>query len=332
MRAAWWTIGGVLMLALACTPAAAPGAAPAPTAAPAAAKSSQSLRIGMIGVGSAVYAPVYATQDRGLFAKNGITVELTDYNSGSAAQEALAAGDADIIHYFPGGVATAVSKGVKEKIIATDQFQPNEWHVVVSTKSAINSPQDLQGKKVGVTAKGSTTDFFALWLMQKVGVTFDIAPVGNAALYPSVTSGQIDAAVLTPPLNMQGFENNELRSVFDYAKEMDPSLPSVIVASDKIIAEQPDAVTRYLKSLFQGIQYLKQNADYCTAFVGKHTNQSASIAGRICTDVIAHYSDDGHIQQAWLDTSLNLSKLGGLNDIPPTDQIYTDKFTPVKLD
>lgn len=328
MRAAWWMIGGVLMLTLACTPA----AAPAPTAAPAAAKPNQALRIGMIGVGSAVYAPVYATEDRGLFAKNGISVELTDYNSGSAAQEALAAGEADIIHYFPGGVATAVSKGVKEKIIATDQFQPNEWHVVVSTKSNIQGPQDLQGKKVGVTAKGSTTDFFALWLMQKAGVTFDIAPVGNAALYPSVTSGQIDAAVLTPPLNMQGFENNELRSIFAFDKEMDPSLPSVIVASDKAIAEQPDAVTRYLKSLFQGVQYLKQNADYCSSFVAKHTNQPASIATRICTDVIAHYSDDGRIQQAWLDTSLDLSKLGGLTDIPPTDQIYTEKFTPVKLD
>jgi ABC-type nitrate/sulfonate/bicarbonate transport system substrate-binding protein len=329
MRRLGLLIAGALLVT-----ACAPTPAPTPTGAPAApaTRSNDALRIGMVGVGSAVYAYVYATQDRGLFAKNGIKVELTDYNSGSAAQEALAAGEADIIHYFPGGVATAVSKGVKEKIVATDQFKPNEWHVVVATKSNIQGPQDLKGKKVGVTAKGSTTDFFALWLMQKAGVTFDIAPVGNAALYPSVVSGQIDAAVLTPPLNLQGFDNGELRSVFAFDKEMDPSLPSVIVASDKAINEQADGVTRYLKSLFEGVRYLKQNADYCTSFVSKHTNQPANIAQRICTNVIAGYSDDGRIQPAWLQNSLDLSKLGGLNDIPPTDQMFTEKFTPVKLD
>jgi NitT/TauT family transport system substrate-binding protein len=327
MRRLRLLIAGAALLT-ACAP---PAAAPAPTTAPAA-KPSEALRIGMVGVGSAVYAYVYATQDRGLFAKNGIKVELTDYNSGSAAQEALAAGEADIIHYFPGGVATAVSKGVKEKIIATDQFRPNEWHVVVASASSIQAPQDLQGKKVGVTAKGSTTDFFALWLMQKAGVNFEIAPLGNAALYPSVISGQIDAAVLTPPLNLQGFEKNELRSVFAFEKEMEPTLPSVIVASDKVIADQPDMVTRYLKSLFEAVRYLKQNADYCTSFVGKHTNQPASIAQRICTNVVAGFSDDGRIEPAWLENSLGLSKLGGLSDVPATDQMFTEKFTPVKVD
>jgi NitT/TauT family transport system substrate-binding protein len=318
--------------------ACAPASAPSPTAAPAkpttapAAKQETPLKVGTVGVGSAVYGYVYAAQDRGNFAKNGLKVELTDYQSGSAEQEALAAGDADIIHYFPAGVATAVSKGVKEKIIATDQFRPNGWHLVTAASSSVQGPQDLKGKKIGVTAKGSTTDFFALWFLQKTGVSADIVPLGNSALYPSVLSGQIDTAVLTPPLIFQGFDKGEVRSVFAFEKEMEPNLPSVVVTSDKMIAEQPDAVTRYLKSLFESVRYLKQNADYCGTFMAKHTNQERPIADRICKELIANFSDDGLIQRAWLDNSLSLAKLGGLADVPPVEDFFTEKFTPAKLD
>jgi NitT/TauT family transport system substrate-binding protein len=290
------------------------------------------IKVGLIGVGSANYAYVYAAQDRGFFAKNGLKPDITDHNSGSAAQEALAAGEADFIHYFPPGIATAVSKGVKEKIIATEQFRPSEWHVVVAAGSSIQKVEDLNNKKIGVTAKGSTTDFFALWLAQNKNIKLEIVPIGNAALYPSVVAGQIDAGVVTPPLVFQGMDKGEVRSVFHFGAEMPPNLPSIVAASDKIIADNPDAVNRYLKSIFEALRYLKQNPDYCTSFLAKHTNQEPAIATRTCSAVIAGFSDDGKIQNEWLENSLGLARLGGLTDIPPTDQFFTDKFTPVKLD
>jgi NitT/TauT family transport system substrate-binding protein len=127
-------------------------------------------------------------------------------------------------------------------------------------------------------------------------------------------------------------DKNEVRSVFDFGKEMPPNLPSVIVASDKIINENPDAVTRYLKTLFESVRYMKQTPDYCASFIAKHTNQDQAIAARACSSVIAGYSDDGKIQPEWLENSLGLAKLGGLTDIPPTAEFFTDKFTPAKLD
>lgn len=291
-----------------------------------------SVRVGLSGIASAIYAPVHAAQERGLYAKYGVKAELTDFSSGSATQEALAAGEADIIHYFPPGIATAVSKGVKEKIIASDQFRPTDWHIVVTASSNIRLPEDLNDKKIAVTAKGSTTDFFALWFAQKAGVNAQIVPLGSPANYAAVAAGNIDAAVITPPLVYQGIEKNEVRSIFNFETEMPPNLPSALAASDKLITEQPEAVTRYLKAVFESIRYMKQNLDYCTSFVAKHTNQEPSIAERTCKNIVARLSDDGHIQPEWLDNSLSLAKLGGLTDLPPQEQFFTDKFTPVKLD
>ncbi len=244
------------------------------------------IKVGLIGVGSANYSYVYGAVDRGFFAKNGLKPDITDHNSGSAAQEALAAGEADIIHYFPPGIATAVSKGVKQKIIATDQFRPSEWHIGVAANSPVQKVEDLNGKKVGVTAKGSTTDFFALWLAQTKDIKLEIVPIGSAALYPSVIAGQIDSGVVTPPLVFTGLEKGEVRSVFHFGADMPPNLPSIIAASDKIINDNPEAVNRYLKSVFESLRYMKQNADYCTSFVAKHTNQDAGIATKVCTSVL----------------------------------------------
>jgi NitT/TauT family transport system substrate-binding protein len=167
---------------------------------------------------------------------------------------------------------------------------------------------------------------------QAKNIRLEIVPIGSAALYPSVIAGQIDSGVVTPPLVFQGMEKGEVRSVLHFGDEMPPNLPSIIAASDKIINENPDAVNRYLKSVFESLRYLKQNSDYCTSFLAKHTNQDPAIATKICTTVIAGFADDGKIQPEWLENSLSLAKLGGLTDVPPTAEFFTDKFTPVKLD
>jgi ABC-type nitrate/sulfonate/bicarbonate transport system substrate-binding protein len=127
-------------------------------------------------------------------------------------------------------------------------------------------------------------------------------------------------------------EKGELRSVFHFGDEMPPNLPSIIAASDKIINENPEAVNRYLKSVFESLRYMKQNPDYCTSFVAKHTNQEPNIATKTCQLVLAGFTDDGKIEPEWLENSISLAKLGGLTDVPPTAEYYTDKFTPVKLD
>ena len=57
------------------------------------------------------FAPIYAADELGYFRDAGLKAEITAYRGGPAAQEALAAGAADIINFFPPGVALAVKKG-----------------------------------------------------------------------------------------------------------------------------------------------------------------------------------------------------------------------------
>ena len=111
-------------------------------------------------------------------------------------RKAMGAGAADIIAYFSPAVALAVSKGVKEKMVATVSAGHVGWNAIVKADSPIKTIQDLAGKKVGISAKATTSDVAALWIADKAGVKFQEIPLG-AALAPGLRSGQVDAVVFS---------------------------------------------------------------------------------------------------------------------------------------
>jgi NitT/TauT family transport system substrate-binding protein len=67
----------------------------------------------------------------------------------------------------------------------------------------IKSIKDLAGKKVGVTAPGSSTDFFLKFLLKKNGLdptSASVIGVGlNATAVAAMEQGQVDAAVMADP-------------------------------------------------------------------------------------------------------------------------------------
>jgi NitT/TauT family transport system substrate-binding protein len=77
--------------------------------------------------------------------------------------------------------------------------------LVVSPKhtAEIKSVKDLAGKKVGVSAPGSSTDFFLKYLLKKEGLdpsSASVIGVGlGATAVAAMEQGQIDAAVMLDP-------------------------------------------------------------------------------------------------------------------------------------
>ena len=77
------------------------------------------------------------------------------------------------------------------------------WSYRPRTRSEIKSIKDLAGKKVGVSAPGSSTDFFLKYLLKKNGLDPTSAAVIGVGLgataVAAMEQGQIDAAVMLDP-------------------------------------------------------------------------------------------------------------------------------------
>ncbi len=202
-------------------------------------------------------------------------MEATVYRGGGPAQEAMAAGAADILTNSPMGAALAISKGIKQKVVAAGgTVTPGGWHIIVRKDANIKSMADLNGKKVGVTGKASTTDFFALWAAKNANVTVQTIPLGGNGLLPALKNNQVDAIVLWPSFSFRALNDPTLTGLVNLGKVMDPVVPDSVVASEEMIEKRPDVLKRYLQALMKAVDYMQKNADYTKKFLAKYASEN----------------------------------------------------------
>ncbi|MBO1073330.1 ABC transporter substrate-binding protein [Roseomonas marmotae] len=273
--------------------------------------------------------PVHAANKLGLFEKLGLKVEFTGFAGGSAAMEAVAAGEADMINYFPPGVALAKQRGVAATIIGAGTLTPRGWKIMAKKDSPLSGVKDLARKKIGVSANGSTTDFFALWAAQQSGSMVSRIPLGGGGLIPGLLAGNVDAIVAYPPLSYQLESSGDAKVVVDLGTAMQPNLPDVWVAADKVLTQKKDAIQKALVGIYSATRYMKKNPDWTVNFIQEQSKFSPAVAKLEFENTIMGLSDDGTIKEEWVENSLALGRLAGLQELPSAKSMFSTEFFPV---
>jgi NitT/TauT family transport system substrate-binding protein len=158
-----------------------------------------------IGGGACLcYLPTVLAKQLGEYDRAGLAVELVDLKGGSDALKAVLGGSADVVSgYFDHCVNLAAKKQEMQSFVVYDRYPGLVLVVSPSHNDKIKSIKDLAGKKVGVSAPGSSTDFFLKYLLKKNGVAAsDVAVIGvglGATAVAAMQQGQIEAAVMLDP-------------------------------------------------------------------------------------------------------------------------------------
>jgi NitT/TauT family transport system substrate-binding protein len=186
---------------------------------PASAQSKVTIAVG--GGACLCYLPTVLAKQLGEYDKAGLAVELVDLKGGSDALKAVLGGSADVVSgYFDHCVNLAAKKQELVSFVVYDRY-PGEVLLVSPAHTAeIKSVKDLAGKKVGVSAPGSSTDFFLKYLLKKNGVDpASVAVIGvglGATAVAAVEQGQIDALVtLDPTVTVLQGSHSDLRILSD---------------------------------------------------------------------------------------------------------------------
>ena len=168
----------------------------------AAAQSKVTIAVG--GGACLCYLPTVLAKQLVEYEKAGLNVELVDLKGGSDALKAVLGGSADVVSgYFDHCVNLAAKKQELQSFVVYDRYPGLVLVVAPSRTNDIKSVKDLAGKKVGVSAPGSSTDFFLKYLLKKNGLD----PTGTAVIgvglgataVAAMEQGQIDAAVMLDP-------------------------------------------------------------------------------------------------------------------------------------
>jgi NitT/TauT family transport system substrate-binding protein len=193
--------------------------------APAAAESKVTIAVG--GGACLCYLPTVLARQLGEFERAGLAVDIVDLKGGSDALRAVLGGSADVVSgYFDHCVNLAAKKQELQAFVVYDRY-PGEVLVVSPAHTGdIKSIKDLAGKKVGVTAPGSSTDFFLKYLLRKNGLDpsgTSVIGVGvGATAVAAMEQGQIDAAVmLDPSVTVLQGSHPDLRILSDTRSQKD---------------------------------------------------------------------------------------------------------------
>jgi NitT/TauT family transport system substrate-binding protein len=181
-----------------------------------------------VGGGSCLcYLPTMLAQALGEYEKAGVNVDVVDFKGGSESLKAVIGGSADVVSgYFDHCVNLAAKGQHLQSFVVYDRYPG--FALVVSPKHSaeINSIKDLTGKKVGVSAPGSSTDFFLKYMLSRNNV--DPNAVGVIAVGLGATSvaameqGTVDAAImLDPAITILQGQDKQLKILSDTRSQKD---------------------------------------------------------------------------------------------------------------
>jgi NitT/TauT family transport system substrate-binding protein len=156
------------------------------------------------GAGCLCYLPTVLAQQLGEYQKAGIEVELVNFKGGSQALTAVLGGSADVVSgYYDHCVNLAAKNQALQAFVVYDRYPGLVLVVSPKHTGAINSIKDLAGKKIGVSAPGSSTDFFLKYLLSKNGVdanSVGVVGIGlDATAVVAQEQGTVEAAVMLDP-------------------------------------------------------------------------------------------------------------------------------------
>ena len=191
----------------------------------AAAQSKVTIAVG--GAGCLCYLPTMLAEQLGEYKKAGVEVELVDFKGGSQSLTAVIGGSADVVSgYFDHCVNLAAKNQALEAFVVYDRYPGLALVVGPKQTGKIKSVEDLKDKKVGVSAPGSSTDFFLKYLLSKHGVdpnSVGVVGIGLAATaVAAMEQGSVDAAVMLDPAitQLQG-RNKDLKILSDTRTQKD---------------------------------------------------------------------------------------------------------------
>ncbi|HEY8050986.1 MAG TPA: ABC transporter substrate-binding protein, partial [Ramlibacter sp.] len=198
--------------------AAAAVAAPALRAQPRVEKSKLALAVG--GKSAFYYLPLTISEQLGYFKDEGLDVEISDFAGGAKALQALMGSSADVVS---GAYEHTINMQARNQFIQEIVLMGRapQISVGVSTKTmpGYKSLADLRGKKIGVSAPGSSTNMVADLLLTRAGVKpSDVSFVGigtSAGAVAAVRAGQVDAISNTDPIMTILEQKGEIKIISD---------------------------------------------------------------------------------------------------------------------
>ncbi|MCZ8293152.1 MAG: ABC transporter substrate-binding protein [Hylemonella sp.] len=227
------------------------------------------LAIAVGGKASFYYLPLTLAEQLGYFKAEGLEVEISDFAGGARALQAVVGGSADVVSGAYEHTINLQNKGQMFQAFVLQGRAP-QIALGISNKTlpGYKSVADLKGKKIGVTAPGSSTNMMANLVLSRAGIKAgDVSFIGvgtSAGALTALRSGQIDAICNIDPVMTMLEQKGDVRVVFDTrtlkgTNEVfgGPMPAACLYAPMEFLQKNPNTAQALTNAIVHGLKWLQ---------------------------------------------------------------------------
>ena len=215
--------------------------------------------------------PIWSAMDAGIFTKNGLTVDLQNINGGAQGMAAVLSNGVEIAGVGGAEALSATASG--GKVTVTAVLTPVFPYFLMAAPD-IKTPQDLKGKKIGISNPGGSSDIATRRALKALGLDPDkdvtLVPLSShAQRTAALFAGAISAAVDDPP-NTAELVDRGFHSIYDLAGQKLATAQTAVVVQSSFVTSKKEAMQRFIDSIVEANAWMKKNKSQTVTIMKKY--------------------------------------------------------------
>jgi NitT/TauT family transport system substrate-binding protein len=259
MTLARWTLGAAVALTLAGAPALAQKAPEKPK-----------VVLGVGGKPALYYLPLTIAERKGFFKDEGLEVEINDFAGGAKALQSLIGGSVDVVTGAYEHTIRMQAKGQDVRaVVELGRFPSIIVAVRKDLAGEIKGPKDFKGRKMGVSAPGSSTNLIPQYAMVKAGLAANdasfISVGAGAGAVASITQKSVEIISNTEPVISKLEQDGLVVTLLDTRTEAGtravfggPNPAATLYTRSEFIEKNPETMQRLVNAFLKTLAWIKQ--------------------------------------------------------------------------
>jgi NitT/TauT family transport system substrate-binding protein len=210
-------------------------------------------------------------QEAGLFKKYNLEVPLVFVTPGAPAVAAILSGDSEVAVIGAASITRPFVQGNKDPVIIGG-IKSLLTHSIIA-KPDIKTPEQLKGKRIGVSRIGSNPHYFAVQALRHYGIDSRevsyIQTGGAPETLAALVAQGIDAAVLTVPTDAQALKLGYHYVI--YGPDLKIAYAATTFTTRRtIIAKRGPVIGRYMRAMAEAAKIMHTDKEYMFKVIGKY--------------------------------------------------------------
>jgi NitT/TauT family transport system substrate-binding protein len=210
-------------------------------------------------------------QEAGLFKKYDLDVPLVFVTPGAPAVAAILSGDSEVAVIGAAGITRPVVQGNKDPVLIGG-IKSLLTHSILA-KPDIKRPEQLKGKRIGVSRIGSNPHYFAVQALRHYGIDSRevsyIQAGGAPETLAALVAQGIDAAVLTVPTDAQALKLGYHYVV--YGPDLKIAYAATTVTTRRsIMAKRGPVIGRFMRAMAEAAKIMHTDREFMYKVMSKY--------------------------------------------------------------